>query len=51
LQGDKKEIDVGDNIHQRIDLLKQKRKNDKINQILSAAAKGDLVSIKAALKV
>jgi hypothetical protein len=51
LQDDEKEILVDDEIHQRIDALKQRRRNDKINQILSAAAEGDLISLKAALKV
>jgi hypothetical protein len=42
---------VVDEIHQRIDMLKQRRRNDKISQILSSAAEGDLVSLTAALKV
>ncbi len=42
---------VDDDIHQRINALKQRRRNDRINQILSAAAEGDLASMKAALKV
>ncbi len=51
MQDDEKKIVADDEIHQRIDTLKQRRKNDKINQILSAAAEGDLVSMTAALKV
>jgi len=47
---DEKEVVVDDDIHQRIDALKQRRRNDRINQILSAAAEGDLMSMKAALK-
>ena len=37
-------------MHQRIDQLKQRRSNDRINLILSAAARGDLPSMKLALK-
>ena len=51
LQDDEKEATFGDEIHQRIDALKQRRRNDRINQILSAAAIGDLLAMKAALKV
>ena len=51
LQDDEREVVVDDDIHQRIDALKQRRRNDRINQILSAAADGDLTSMKTALKV
>jgi hypothetical protein len=51
MQGNEKEVVVVDEIHQRIDTLRRRRRNDKINQILSSAAKGDLVSMTAALKV
>jgi hypothetical protein len=51
MQDDEKDIVVDDEIHQRINELKQRRRNDRINQILSAAAEGDLTAMKAALKV
>ncbi len=51
MQDDEKDVVVDDDIHQRISALKQRRRNDRINQILSAAAEGDLASMKAALKV
>jgi hypothetical protein len=51
LQDDENDATFGDEIYQRIDALKQRRRNDKINQILSAAAEGDLLAMKAALKV
>ena len=41
----------GDELHQRIEALKIRRKNDRINKILYCAAKGDLVGMKLALKV
>jgi hypothetical protein len=40
-----------DEMHARIDQLKQRRNNDRTNMILSAAARGDLASMKLALKV
>ncbi len=42
---------VGDELHQRIKYLKERRRNDRINLILSAAANGDLVALSDALKV
>ncbi len=51
MQDDEKDIVVDDEIHQRINELKQRRRNDRINQILSAAAEGDLKAMQAALKV
>jgi hypothetical protein len=51
MQDDEKDVAFDDDIHQRIDALKQQRRNDRINQILSAAADGDLMLMKAALKV
>jgi len=41
---------VGDEMDARIDQLKQRRSNDRTNMILSAAARGDLASLKLALK-
>jgi hypothetical protein len=41
----------GDELHQRINALKERRKNDRINLILYAAARGDLAGLKDALKV
>ena len=41
----------GDETQQRVETLKTKRQNDRINFILSAAAKGDLAGLKHALRV
>ena len=38
-------------MHQRIEALRQRRSNDRINMILSAAARGDVTTMKEALKV
>jgi hypothetical protein len=51
MQDNEKEVIIVDEIHQRIDTLKQRRRNDKINLILSSAAKGDLETMTTALKV
>ena len=41
----------GDELHQRIETLKIRRRNDRIHKILFSAAKGDLNGMKEALKV
>ncbi len=41
----------GDELHQRINDLKERRRNDRINVILNAAANGDLAGLSEALKV
>ncbi len=41
----------GDELHQRINDLKERRRNDRINLILNAAANGDLPGLKEAMKV
>ena len=41
----------GDELHQRIEALKIRRRNDRINKILYSASKGDLAGMKEALKV
>ena len=51
MQGDVVGKTGGDELHQRINALKERRKNDKINLILYAAAKGDLSGLTDALKV
>ena len=51
MQDNEKEVIIVDEIHQRIDTLKQRRRNDKINLILSSTAKGDLETMTTALKV
>lgn len=40
----------GNDLDQRIKSLKEKRKNDRVNLVLYAAAKGDLQALKTALK-
>jgi hypothetical protein len=42
---------AGGDLEQRIMTLKARRKNDKINLILYAAAKGDVAGLEKALKV
>ena len=41
----------GDELHQRINDLKERRRNDRINLILNAAANGNLAGLSEALKV
>jgi hypothetical protein len=41
----------GDELHQRIEALKIRRRNDRINKILYCAARGDLNEMKESLKV
>jgi hypothetical protein len=41
----------GDELHQRINDLKERRRNDRINVVLNAAANGNLVGLSEALKV
>jgi hypothetical protein len=50
-QEDRLEKMSGDELHQRIEALKIRRRNDRINKILYSASKGDLTGMKEALKV
>jgi hypothetical protein len=51
MQGDQIGLSSGDELHQRIKYLKDKRKSDLVNLVLNAAGKGDLGGLKQALKV